>query len=378
LFFFSFFCSFISICFGGVDYYQLLGVSRSATEQQISRAYKQEARKWHPDKFPKDEKAKAQERFQQISAAYEVLMDEEKRRVYDQYGEDGLKQQQQGGQRGFDPFGDLFGNMFGGQRQQQGQRDTPRGPDLVIELDVSLKDLYVGRELIITHKKQILCPHCRGTGAKNPDDVQTCPVCKGSGVNIVTQRLGPGFVTQTQTTCDKCGGKGRIVKGVCPHCNGHKIATAIETLTVVVERGMANGADIVFEQEGNQGPDMTPGNIVFKLNTLPHPRFIRNGDDINYSMNITLLEALIGFKRGIKHLDGHLVTIQRSSVTKPGFTMLIKGEGMPTHQFPSQRGDLYITFTVKFPERITEEQRQGFITLLKEEKETKTADKSEL
>jgi len=339
-------------------------VSRSASDDEIAKAYKKEARKWHPDKYKDSDKAKAQDMFQKISTAYEVLKDAEKRRIYDQFGEEGLKQ---GGHKsgGFgDPF-DFFSSFgFGGGGNRAAQREQEKGPNLVIDLDVTLRDLYVGRDLIVTQKKQTLCPQCRGTGAKNPDDVQTCPVCKGTGVRVQVQKLGPGFVTQTQTTCEKCQGKGKIIKGHCPFCQGKKISTGEETLTVVIERGMPNGEEIVFEQEGDQAPEVTPGNLIFKINTMPHPKFTRQGDNLHYKGEITLLEALIGFKKFIKHLDGHTVTLQRNSVTKPGHVMIIKGEGMPIHKYPSQKGDLYVTFSVKFPDKITEEQRQGFIKLL--------------
>eukprot|EP01087_Luapelamoeba_hula_P005640 TRINITY_DN1568_c0_g1_i1.p1 TRINITY_DN1568_c0_g1~~TRINITY_DN1568_c0_g1_i1.p1 ORF type:complete len:404 (+),score=64.33 TRINITY_DN1568_c0_g1_i1:91-1302(+) len=347
----------------GEDYYKLLGVERTASDSQLSRAYKQLARKWHPDKY-KDEatKQEAQEKFQKISSAYEALKDPQKRRIYDQHGEEGLKQQSGQQRGGHDPFS-MFSNFFGG-GHQQGQREPERGTDLTVELDVTLKDLFVGRELIVTTKKQILCPHCRGTGAKNPDDVHQCPVCKGSGVRIQTQRLGPGFVTQTQVTCDKCSGKGKIVKDKCPDCGGHKVSKAEETLTVVVERGMPDGEQIVFEQEGDQAPDRVPGNLIFKIRTAPHPRFERQGNDLHYKMEITLLEALTGFTKVIKHLDGHTVTIKRNLVTKPGYIMRVNGEGMPQHRYPSHRGTLFIAFTVRLPDTITEEQRAGFHNLL--------------
>ncbi|KAL6042976.1 DnaJ-related protein scj1 [Balamuthia mandrillaris] len=234
---------------GGEDYYKLLGVTRDATEAKIKSAYKKLAAKWHPDKYKGEDKEKAVKEFQKVSKAYEVLKDEQKRRIYDQYGEEGLEQQgRRGGGGGFtDPF-DLFSNFgfsTGGKRRGGGAVQERQAPPLVLELEVTLEDLYLGRVLTVTHKKQTLCPSCRGTGAKDPDDVKTCPVCHGSGMVITTHQIGPGFVTQTQSICNKCGGKGKIVKSVCPVCGGTKVGVGEETITVVVERGMSDGQKIV-------------------------------------------------------------------------------------------------------------------------------------
>jgi len=198
----------------GKNYYQILGVSRDATSKEIGKAYRELSLKYHPDKNKGD--PTAQEKFVEISQAYEVLSDDEKRRIYDQYGEEGL---QQGGGNSFrNPF-DIFANFgFGGGGGGGGHshREQRKGPSVEIPLEVTLADLYNGRTISVAHKKQILCPKCRGSGAKNADDVQTCPVCGGSGTRVFTQQLGPGFITQTQKTCDKCGGKGKIVKSTCP------------------------------------------------------------------------------------------------------------------------------------------------------------------
>jgi len=135
-------------------------------------------------------------------------------------------------------------------------------------------------------------------------------------------------------------------------------------VTVVVERGMTDGQQITFEQEGDETPETTPGNLIFKLVTFPHKKFTRKGDDLYYKGQISLLESLVGFTKHVKHLDGHVVTLERETVTKPGFTMTIKGEGMPKHGFSSERGDLIVEFSVRFPTSVTPEQREGFKKLL--------------
>lgn len=342
------------------DYYDTLGVSRDSTESQIKKAYRKLSLKYHPDKDPSEE---AKKKFVECANAYEVLGDEEKRRMYDQYGEDGLKHN---GQQNFhNPF-DIFSAFGGFGRASSGgqQMQQNKGPDVEIELEVSLKDLYLGRVLEVAHRKQTLCHKCRGTGAKKASDVTTCSGCKGSGMKVKVQQLGPGFVQQTQTVCDECGGKGKKVTSTCPHCAGKKVEIGEDTILVSVERGMMDGEKLVFSQQADESPDSTPGDLVFRLVTAPHKRFTRKGDDLHFSLTVSLLEALVGFSKKIKHFDGHTVDVDRTDVTKPGQVITIKGEGMPQHTFPSQTGDLHIEVTVKFPASLTEEQKEGFKQLL--------------
>jgi len=351
-------CSFI-LSILAKDYYQILGVSRSASESEIKKAYRKLAAKYHPDKNPGDKNAA--EMFQDISTAYEALSDGEKRRTYDQFGEEGLKQGAQ--QRGSNPF-DLFSQMFGG-GGGRARNELHKAKPMDVPLRVTLEDLYNGRELQVLQRKQILCPHCRGTGAENPDDVRTCPVCSGSGVEMKTQRLGPGFVQQFQQTCSRCGGKGRLTSSVCTHCHGSKVDRDEQFLTVVVERGMPDGFKISLHSEGDQRPDEEPGDIHFMVQTAHHSTFERHGLNLKMNMQISLKEALLGFERTVKHLDAHEVKIKRDRVTRPGLEISLPGEGMPNHNDPTQFGSLYVTFTVIFPEALTEKQKEGFAELLK-------------
>eukprot|EP01113_Clastostelium_recurvatum_P020576 TRINITY_DN2434_c0_g1_i1.p1 TRINITY_DN2434_c0_g1~~TRINITY_DN2434_c0_g1_i1.p1 ORF type:complete len:388 (-),score=115.00 TRINITY_DN2434_c0_g1_i1:17-1135(-) len=346
---------------GKADYYELLGVSRSATPQEIKKAYRKMSLQYHPDKNPG---AENEEKFVQLANAYEVLSDADKRRTYDQYGEEGLKQG--AGQQGFkNPF-DIFANFgFGGGGGGGGAQNMQnRGPEVEVDLEVTLKDIYLGRTLKVAHKKQQLCSHCRGTGAKKASDVQTCGGCKGSGVKVKVHQLGPGFVQQMQTTCDECGGKGKKVTSTCPHCKGKKVEATDDDLLVIVERGMSDGQRITFNGQGDETPDQQPGDLHFKIVTQPHKRFTRKGDDLYYTASISLLESLVGFTKQIKHLDGHIVEVKRTDVTKPGFIMTVEDEGMPQHNYPSQTGKLYVEFTVRFPTSLTDQQREGFKTLL--------------
>jgi DnaJ-related protein SCJ1 len=342
----------------GKDYYKILGVPRDATPKQIKKSYRELSLKYHPDKPTGDA-----DKFAEISNAYEVLNDEDKRRTYDQYGEEGLKE---GGRGSFkNPF-DIFSSFGfgGGGGGGRGQAEQKKGANIEIPLYVTLKDLYLGKEMKVANKKQTLCPKCRGTGAKKADDVQTCPVCNGAGVRVQVQQLGPGFVTQTQTTCDKCGGKGKIAKSVCTACSGSKVATGEDKFTVVVERGMVENHPITFEQDADENPDVIPGDVIFRIKTLTHKRFTRKGDDLHATMTISLLEALVGFEKRFKHLDNHEVTIHKMDITKPGEIYKIEEEGMPNHNYPSQSGDMYIEFIIKMPSSLTEEQKTGIKDIL--------------
>jgi len=355
--------SFALVCevYGGKDYYSVLGVARDASPSQIKKSYRELSLKYHPDKNPGDKTAA--DKFVEIGNAYEVLSDEEKRRIYDQYGEDGLKQGGGGGFKFTNPF-DIFSNFgFGGGQHQQ-HAEQRKGPNVEIPLEVTLKELYLGAEINVGHKKQVLCHKCRGTGAKDPDDVHVCPECKGSGTKVYTQQLGPGFITQTQKTCERCNGKGKVIKSTCPFCAGKKTSVDDSTFRVEVERGMPDGHSIVFHQESDESPEITPGDVIFKITTSPHKKFERKGNDLFMKMNISLLEALVGFSKNIRHLDDHEVIVKRDEITKPGEVIVIQEEGMPIHNYPSQKGSLYIEFSIKMPTKLTEEQKEGFKKLL--------------
>ncbi|TPX67234.1 hypothetical protein SpCBS45565_g03941 [Spizellomyces sp. 'palustris'] len=338
----------------GSDYYGVLGVDRSATKRQIKKAYKELSKKHHPDKNPGDKDAEA--KFVELAQAYEVLADDEKRRIYDQYGEEGLKG---GGHQQFhNPF-DIFaqfagfGGGFGFGHQHAQQR---KGPEVAINLEVTLEELFLGTTIEVEINKQIICPTCRGLGAKRAEDVVKCTACNGAGIRIVRQMLGPGMYQQMQTTCDACGGRGKLVKSKCPACEGNKVKRGSHQLTVTIERGMYDGQQIVMDREADESPDTTPGDLIFTLNTLPHPTFTRKGDNLYVKEVITLKEALLGFEKKLKHLDGNEITIRREGITQPEFVQTINGQGMPTHEFPSERGFLYVEYGVVFPEKLTDAQ----------------------
>ncbi|KAJ3174677.1 DnaJ- protein scj1 [Irineochytrium annulatum] len=343
----------------GKDYYELLGIPRSAQKRDIKKAYKELSKKYHPDKNPGNKEA--EEKFIELAHAYEVLSDEEKRRIYDQHGEEGLKGNQRNFHNPFDIFQQFgFGGGGGHSHGFFGQEQERKGPEIRMDLQVTLEELFNGESIEVEMSKQVICPICRGSGAKKADDVKKCTSCNGSGVKIVRQMLGPGIYQQMQTTCDVCGGKGKVIKSKCASCQGHKVKRGSHQFTVTVERGMADGQAITFENEGDEHPDQAAGDVVFVVKTLPHETFTRAGDNLTVKRTISLKDALLGFEFKLKHLDGEDVTIERKGVTtQPNFIQEVKGQGMPTHQFPSERGSLFIQYTVELPDKLTADQIKG-------------------
>lgn len=338
-----------SLVQAGRDYYEVLKLEKTATDKDIKRAYRKMATLAHPDRNKDDENAN--EKFAEIGNAYEVLSDSEKRQKYDMYGEDGLKPD--GGGGGGGGFGDMFG--FGGGRRGGGDNDK-RKPDIPMDIEVTLQDIFLGSSRAIKIRQQILCPACRGTGSKG-GEVDKCKVCKGQGFTIERRQVGPGFIQQVQVDCKKCGGTGRISKSECPACEGKKVQTGDKELDVYIEQGMPDGSEILFDGEGDQGPGEAPAHIKFYVRTEDHPLFRRDGPDLHINVHLSLLEALLGFSRTVEHLDGHVVTIERTEITKPGHVDSIAGEGMPVWGFPSDKGGLVAHYIIDLPTELTQEQK---------------------
>jgi DnaJ-related protein SCJ1 len=324
------------------EYYDILGVSASASQAEIKKAYRKMSVQLHPDQNQDD--PDANDKFAKLANAYEVLSDPEKRRKYDQHGEEGLKQP------GMDGFQDVWGQFFG-----QQQRQENRGPELTIRLPVTLEHIYNGKEISFFLTKNMICPHCRATGADDPDDVATCPHCNGQGFTIQRQQIAFGFYQQFQQHCDKCSGKGKIFTSTCHVCKGAKIVPGYEVLSVYIEKGVPDRHRIVFNGGGDEYPDRQASDIVFQVQQVPHKRFERRGNDLHTKVKLTLKEALLGFTKPLIHLDGHQVTLHRDTVTQPSDVEKIYGEGMPHHDFPSNSGDLYVEYIVELPAHIPPE-----------------------
>ncbi|KAI9140858.1 hypothetical protein BKA69DRAFT_489552 [Paraphysoderma sedebokerense] len=360
IFLFLFLLAFVSVL-AQTDYYEILGVPRNANKREIKKAYKKLALQYHPDRNPGND-----QKFVELAEAYEVLSNEEKRQVYDRYGREGLKQN--GNQGGFhDPF-DIFAQFggfgFGRQRHEQAEK---RGPEVQVTLDVELKDLYLGKTFEVEIAKQIICPHCHGTGAKDSSDVHTCSSCQGRGIKVIKQMLAPGIYQQMQMHCDVCGGKGKVVKSKCPVCSGSKVQRGSSQISINIDPGMVDGQKIVFEREGDQSPDYAPGDIIFVLKTEPHPTFTRKGDNLYTKLSIGLIEALLGFEKQIEHLDGKKVTVSRSEVTQYGYVHTIPKAGMPVNGDPDKFGNLYVEIQVIFPPKLTDDEKKNIRKIFNKE-----------
>jgi len=330
-------------------YYDILGVSNSASQDELKKAYRKAAIKNHPDKGGDPEK------FKELSQAYEVLSDPEKREIYDQYGEDALKEGMGGGGGSHNPF-DIFESFFGGGAFGGGSsrgRRQKQGDDVVHSLKVSLEDLYNGASKKLSLTRNVLCPKCKGKGSKSGASGR-CYGCQGTGMKISTRRIGPGMIQQMQHVCNDCKGSGEVIsdKDKCTRCKGNKVAQEKKVLEVHVEKGMQHGQKIVFQGEADEAPDTVTGDIVFVLQLKDHPKFKRKLDDLYVEHTLSLTEALCGFQFALTHLDGRQLLIKSNpgEVIKPGQHKAINDEGMPHHQRPFMKGRLYIQFNVEFPD----------------------------
>lgn len=335
--------------------YDTLGVSRDATESDIRKQYRKLAMQYHPDKNPNN--PAAAEKFKEISHAYEVLSDQEKRNIYNQYGEEGLKEN--GGAEGFSAE-DIFAQFFGGSFFGGPRRGPPRqrkGEDIQHPLKVTLEDLYKGKTTKLSHQKTVICADCNGKGSKNPNAVRKCDACMGHGIKVTLRQIAPGMVQQIQQQCMDCRGTGEVIrdKDRCPRCGGAKVYTEKRVLEVYVDKGMVHGQRIVFPGEGDQSPDMIPGDIIVVLQQKDHPIFKREGADLFMEQELTLHEALCGYELRITHLDDRIIRVKGTIgvVVTPGEVKCIIGEGMPIHKRPYEKGQLIIKFNVTFPQSMS-------------------------
>ncbi|XP_077567370.1 dnaJ homolog subfamily A member 4 [Stigmatopora nigra] len=324
-------------------YYDLLGVDPKASADEIKKAYRKLALKYHPDKNPNEG-----EKFKLISQAYDVLSDSKKRDLYNQGGEQAIKEGGMGG--GSSPM-DIFNMFFGGGGRMQRER---RGENVVHQLSVTLEDMYNGSTRKLAHQKTIICEKCEGYGGKK-GALEKCSSCKGRGMQIKVQQIGPGMIQQIQSMCADCHGQGEFFssKDRCKVCNGNKVERKKKVLEVHIDKGMRHDQKITFHGEGDQEPELEPGDAIIKLSQKAHATFKRIDDNLTMTMNIKLVEALCGFKKTINTLDDRtlLITSLPGEVIKNKDMKVIQGEGMPLYRSPCEKGQLFIQFQVEFPEK---------------------------
>jgi len=337
-------------------FYDILEVKPNCTPDELKKAYRKLALKYHPDKNPNEG-----ERFKQISQAYEVLSDPEKRRVYDQGGEEAIKGQGNGGSGLHNPMDifDMFfgGGMFGG---GGGRREKERkAKNVVHQLSVPLEDLYNGTTRKLAVHKNVICDKCKGSGSKSGKKPDKCATCKGQGMTFRIHQLGPGMIQHMQSVCTDCSGSGERLSPSdrCKNCAGKRIIKDRKLVQIHVDKGMQDGEKITLAGEGDQEPDVAPGDIIIVIDEKPHPVFKRVNLDLIMPMELELVEALCGFQKTIETLDARYLVLGTipGEVIKPGDIKCIMNEGMPIYRNPMEKGRLVIQFSVKFPATIPTE-----------------------
>jgi len=320
--------------------YDQLEIKSDASTDDIKKAYKRLAIKYHPDK---NKSPDASEKFKSISQAYEILSNPEKRQRYDQFGFDAVNQPTG---EGFSPA-DIFAQFFGHNNQFFGQNPTAKNNnDIVIQCTLSLEELYTGTKKTISYEKRVKCETCQGSGVKDSKktDTSTCKNCGGRGIQIVVHQQGP-FIQQIQTICNNCRGKGKSVsqENQCYKCHGEQYNNEKTEKEITINAGMRHQQPIIISGEGH-----TPeSNLVVVILEDDHERFDRQDDSLILKQTISLVEALTGFILTIDQLDGRKILVQSDDIIKPNDIYTIIGEGMPKGN--QEKGDLFIVFDIQFP-----------------------------
>jgi len=350
------------------DYYEILGVDKSASETDIKKVYRQLAMKYHPDRVPEGEKKQAEEKFKEISEAYAVLSDAEKRKLYDAYGHAGIDSRfsEQDIFRGAN-FNDIFGeaglgsifesffgggdfaDMFGG-GGRGGRRRQSRGSDVETIVDVTLEDVLNGVEKQVSYNRYKLCSECGGQGTARGTSRKTCPTCGGSG----TVYRSAGFMRIGQT-CPQCQGAGEVITDPCPRCGGQGLETERKTLTVKIPAGIKHGASLRIRGEGNQGRDAA-GDLFVSVRVKQHPSFTREENNLLTNITVSMLQAALGTETEVPTLEGK-VRMKIPAATQPSTVFRLKQKGVPD-LYSKRPGDLFVKVNVEVPKKLSPRERE--------------------
>ena len=350
------------------DYYEVLGVSKGASEDEIKKAYRKLAKKYHPDLNPGDKTAEA--KFKEVNEAYEVLSDKEKRSRYDQFGHAGVDPNYNpgGGFGGFDmgdlDLGDLFGSFFGGgfggfgSSSASSRRSGPQqGETLRANVTVTFEEAAFGCEKEIVLNRSETCEACRGSGCEPGTTAEICPDCRGTGV-VRIQRGGGGFAFTSTAACTRCGGTGRIIHSPCKACGGSGSVRKQKRLAVTIPAGINDGQAVSLRGQGNAGKNGGPaGDLIVGVTIKPHPLFQRDGTTVLYEQPVSFAQAALGAELEIPTIDGK-VKYTLPAGTQSGTTFRLRGKGIPSLQGRG-RGDQYVTVRVQVPASLTAEQREA-------------------
>ncbi len=341
------------------DYYELLGVSKGASADEIKKAYRRMAMKYHPDRNPGDKAA--EEKFKEIGEAYAVLSDEQKRAAYDRFGKAGVDPNAAGGFGGFgnmggqdfqSAFGDIFSDLFGGgARSRAGREQTFRGNDVRYELEISLEDAAHGRKMDIRVPGWDECKTCHGSGCKPGTGKRTCPTCNGQGV----VRMSNGLF-QVQQTCPHCHGAGQVISDPCPDCQGKGVIRTTKVLEVSIPAGINMGQRIRLSGKGEPGTNGgEPGDLYVEIIIKPHEIFSRDGDDLHTELPISFATAALGGQVEVPTLDGKTyVTVPEG--TQTGKVFRLRGKGIQNLR-TKEPGDLYLHLEVETPVNLSTKQK---------------------
>lgn len=349
------------------DYYEVLGVDKSADDAAIKKAYRQQAKKYHPDLNPGDKEAEA--KFKEVNEAYEVLSDSEKKSRYDQFGHAGVDPNfgagGAGGGAGFGgfDFGDIFGDIFGGGFGGFGggsRRSNPnaprRGADVAARITISFEEAAKGctKQVKVSHVET--CSTCGGSGAKKGTSPKTCPVCNGTGSQVVQQRT-PFGVMQTQTTCSRCSGSGKIIESPCEKCSGKGRVRITREHTVNVPAGIDDMQMLNVRGQGDAGVNGGPnGDLRIEVTVRPHPIFERNGFDVHCEIPVTFVQATLGAEISVPTLDGK-VKLKIHEGTQPGDEFKLTGKGIKRIN-GSGKGNQYVKIAVEIPKNLSKDEKE--------------------
>ena len=351
------------------DYYEVLEVEKTASVEEIKKAYRKKAIQYHPDKNPGDKEA--EEKFKEAAEAYEVLSNADKRARYDQFGHAGMEGA--GGFGGFSGqgmsmddifsmFGDIFGGRggfggfsgFGGGGGQSQRRF--RGSDLRVKVKLNLKEIAEGTTKKFKLKKYVPCSHCHGSGAEGTGGMETCPTCKGSGTVIRTQQSIFGMM-QTQTVCPQCNGEGKIIKNKCKECNGEGVVYGEEVVEVKIPAGVAEGMQLSMSGKGNAGRhNGVAGDLLIQVEEEAHPDLIRQDDDLIYNLLLSFPTAALGGAVEIPTIDSK-VKVKIEAGTQPGKVLRLRGKGLPSVNGYGT-GDLLVNVSVYVPEALSKDEKR--------------------
>lgn len=348
------------------DFYEILGVSKNATQDEIKSAYKKLAIKWHPDKWVNSsdkEKKEAEEKFKEINEAYTVLSDAEKRASYDQFGMDGFMGQ---GFEGGNPFGDDFMDDFGfdiddfmrsGSNPFKKKR-TRRGSDISVNVTITEKEAFTGCIKNVSYERASKCSHCNGTGSEDKV-VDTCPYCHGTGRIKNFSRSGNMLFTQ-ETYCNHCQGTGKIIKNPCKHCNGSGYEMTPNNIDINIPSGVFTGAVLQINGQGNIPSDANgiPGDLLIRINVIADKNYRRENNDIIFNLDLSLNEALLGCEKTVKNLDDKEIKFKIPELTHENTRFRSYGNGYQGVN-GTRKGDFVIEIHYKFPTKLSEKQKEA-------------------